>query len=246
VIYVPREPRTAHLRAIDVAERKEVFTTRQGRCAVALSYPEVSGLASRAVAARINRLIRARVLATLPGPRQGAPDDEHPLDDDCRVARDRKPRRALGERPPSGMTNVEVSYGVGLLGRGLLSVVFDTFVDTNPSAHPGDVYASITIDLASGTELALADFFRPAAPWRAGIARVASEWSDAHLKGRTLGPSPRLLENPPEYYLTDVSLVLVDVCGAQACRGMQIPVPLSALRPLLRPEWERRLLEPKE
>lgn len=242
---VPDQPRTAAWDAIRVRPHEEVFSTRRGHCAVNLAYPEVSGLASRSTQANVNRLLRAKALATLPPPPPPPnPEDPHPRDDDCRAAQDPKPLRRPGgkDMPPPGTTDVVTTYAVGMLGRGLLSVVLDTYVATSPSAHPGDAYTGVTVDLASGAEVTLADLFLPSATWKHDLADAASAWADAHLAKARFQPSPERLEAPPSFYLKEGALVLVDVCGAYACRDMALPVPLSSLDPLLRPEWRQRLL----
>ncbi len=203
---------------VRVAERREAYTTRKGICAVDVAYPEIAGLPSPQMLAKVNRLVDQAVVATLPK--------------SCRKLRDASPARqgaGCADLPDPGKTDVSVAYSVGLVTEGVLSVRLHRTACTNPSLHPDERVEGLTVNVATGTVYQLADLFRPDTPWQETLNQAVREKLSAATKA---GPHTPIAVR--HFFLKEGTLVLLSPVPVRAFQALDIEVPLKQLQPMLR------------
>jgi hypothetical protein len=207
--------------SVRVAERREAYTTGQGRCAADVAYPEIAGLSSSEMLANVNRLVDHAVLAAVP--------------ESCRTPRDASPARkgeGCADLPDPGKTDVSVEYSVGLVKDGLLSVRLHRTACTNPSLHPDEMVDGLTVNLATGTAYQVADLFRPGTPWQETLTQAVREKLSATAKVGTNVPI-----SVRRFFLKEGALVVLGPVSARAFHALDVEVPLKRLQPMLRADF---------
>ncbi|HEX5748892.1 MAG TPA: hypothetical protein VFZ09_21815 [Archangium sp.] len=183
-----------------------------------MAYPEIAGLSSSELLAKVNRLIDETVLATVP--------------ESCRAPRDSSPVRqgeGCSDLPDPGKTDVSVTYSVGLAKDGLLSVRLQRTACTNPSLQPDDMVDGLTVNLMTGTVYQVADLFRPDTPWKETLTQAVRNKLSATTKlGANVPISVR------RFFLKEGALVVLRPVSARAFHALDVEVPLKQLQPMLR------------
>jgi hypothetical protein len=116
-------------------------------------YPQVSGLADPVVEAAVNARLRDQADAAV-----------------------RDFTSATGGEPPTDPTQpsqLQVDYSVAYDSADTLSLRVNAYTFASGAAHGSDVVSTLTFDLASGRQLALADLFRPGSRYLQAIATEA-------------------------------------------------------------------------
>ncbi len=212
--------------SVRVTATTESFTTRAGRCAADITIPALSGLADRALEARVNQTLRDRLTSSLPAPCDG-PRDPRPARKSARCA----------DLPPEGTTDLVIGYDLGVARPDLLSLRYTRSVCANPSLHPDELRAGITLDLRTGATLELSQLFRPGAAWERTLLDLAQR--DVAKKA----PEAKVTAlDPRAFHLTEREIVLANVVPGRAFAALSAQVSLVDLAGLLREDGPVRAL----
>lgn len=192
---------------------------------VIVNYPEVVGLADKALQARINRTIRSAFppprglkawLETSGGdPKQGEVDQ---LDGDYEVTYNR-----------NHLLSIRFSGLQEPLKNGRLM-----------TAHPNPVDGAVTLDTRTGKPFKLADLF--AGPqWREHLEKLIARYAGLGPRPRKPAPEdPALMEELKHhdywYHLTARGVRFYDLYLAYAGNAVEAEIPLEQLRPLMNPK----------
>lgn len=102
--------------------------------------------------------------------------------------------------------SLDVSFEVTLNEKGLLSLRLENFIQVEHAAHPTTVVASLTVDLNSGKEYELYDYFRNMSGHALRITNYILR--EVERKGITLIVDLKLIPDNHPYYLSKDGLVI--------------------------------------
>ena len=126
---------------------------------------------------------------------------------------------------------MEGTYEVTLNQRGLLSIRFKNFVNIEHAAHPTTIIRSITVDLNTGEEYELYDFFRN----MSGHALMITNFIRQELEKQNIPLiiDLKLIPDNHPYYLTEDTLIVYFQEAEIAPRSfgiLEFPIPYLYLK----------------
>ncbi len=190
------------------------------------SYPHIYGLGDSMVQSRCNNRIDSLIDGWVEYFRKYVREADERLGDSNRVE----------------SSYQKISYEVGLAKNAIISIHFDEGLFIAGSAHPGSNSRSLTLDLHTGEELWLSDFFDP----KSNFLDTISHYCIADLIAQgcvndfalTDGASPTK-ENYEKFTLDEQSLIItfdvyqVDSYG-DAPGGYEVDIPWAKLKNVLK------------
>jgi hypothetical protein len=147
------------------------------------------------------------------------------------------------ENAPSYPGYVSGKYSYAILKDGIISVLIEWDEYYPAAAHPGGGSASVNYDTSARRVLSLSDLFRRGADYVRELSRLAtidlagSKRTDDYAIQHGAGP---VESNFKVFTLTDTDLVLhfqPYQVGPGAQGSVDVTIPLTELRPILRKRW---------
>ena len=148
-----------------------------------------------------------------------------------------------GQIPNGAGGYINGNYTATVLKNGVVTVLIDWSEYYPGAAHPGGNSASVNYDSRAGRVLALADFFRPGVDYVSELSRLAiadldkNEFADHYAIRHGAGPAGA---NFRVFTVTESDLVLhfqTYQVAAGAMGPVDVAIPLTELRPILRKRW---------
>ena len=177
-------------------------------------YPQVGDLADPAVADAINRRLR-----------------------DGAEAQAREFTSGIGKDPQAGPnqpSTLQVDYSVAYSSPDLLSLRLNSYSYPSGAAHGADVVSTVTFDLASGRQLALADLFGPGAGYLDAVAAEARTQLRATLASWTTDPlTTKWLTTGTEPTADDYAAWAITPGGLEVTFGQYQVAPYAAGMPVV-------------
>lgn len=201
--------------SIDIEEShptvEQVFLQEEAKldgivCTIEGSYPHISGLSSVQVEVNINALM-----------------DEYARKAKDGIAQCPEYFNDITEEGAEILDSTTVSYDVKLLDDNVFSVVLLSSQMLEGAAHPNNTIDTFVFDLSSGQPMSLSEYYADTP----GYEDILEKAITGSLLREEMDIDGALRNPTKKFYLTNDSLVLVDLFDVHALKGFEVRIPLT-------------------